>query len=239
MHKNKTLVVTATNDKLFKDYAHRFLEGFPHKHLDLVVYAETYLDIPHKAITDKDFAQRNAHRPVTSYKYDAVRFHWKVNAIQTLINRDAQSLKDYTSILWLDSDIVFLKDIDQTWINKHLHTNDIMSYMGRPNYYSEMGIIYFNLEHEHTIEYINEVWEYYTSDEVYNLQEQHDSYVWDYVRIKREFENNWKFRNLGVDYKVPGGHIAIHLYGDYMDHCKGKRKVAGYSAENTQNNRKN
>ena len=58
-----------------------------------------------------------------------------------------------------------------------------------------------------------------------------------YVRGKHELEHNHKFRNLGVDYKVPGGHIQAHLYGEWFDHCKGKRKTVGKSAENNANNR--
>ena len=84
-------------------------------------------------------------------------------------------------------------------------------------------------------QYVKDVWQYYTTEEVYNLQEQHDSYVWDYVRHKHEQEYKHQFRNLGVDHKVPGGHIQAHLYGEWFDHCKGKRKIQGKSKENPYN----
>ena len=235
MPANKTHIITAFNDRLYTEYAHRFIDSFP-KHLPLTVYSETDLPIAHEPLTEKQFAYKHRDKPITSYKYDAVRFHWKVQAV----NRATHEL-ECDSVLWLDADIKFLKHIDQQWINEHLHTDGIMSYMGRVNYYSECGVLYFNLRNSNTQAYVNEVWRYYVTDKVYELQEQHDSYVWDYVRQKREFENNWQFRNLAkhIDYKVKGGHIQAHLYGEWFDHMKGKRKTVGYSAENSTRNTQN
>jgi len=229
---NSTLVITALNQRLLTAYGYRFLDTFPET-LDLMVWSEDELDIPHRRLSHA-FVERNKHRPQPrSYKQDAIRFHWKPQAVYLTYNTVDRN--KYTSILWIDADTQFLKQIDQTWIDEHIATEHIMSYMGRPDYYSETGVLYFNLKHKHTEQYIKDVWEYYVTGDIWDLQEQHDSYVWDYVRLRQEHDNNRKFRNLGVDHKVPGGHIQAYLYGEWFDHAKGPRKKSGKSPENKHN----
>ena len=230
-----TKVVTTFNNRLYKDYAHRFWDTFPHSELDLTVYSEEHLEIPHKHLYYQDeFVARNGHKITRDYKHDAVRFCYKPYAIaQCLEHECTHNNTAYDRILWIDADTVFLRGLTEKWIDYHLDKIDsIMTYMGRYNYYSETGLLLFNLRHAQTRRFIHTVREYYDSNTVYLLEQQHDSYVWDYVRTQFEAQG-YKFNNIGVaDRKVPGGHIAVHLFGDVMDHCKGKRKVKGYSSEN-------
>ena len=133
----------------------------------------------------------------------------------------------------MDADTVFLKEFSEDWITENLYKQDsIMGYAGRSNYYSECGLLLFNLLHPKTRAYINTVRNYYDTDNLYLLPEQHDSYMWDYVRTHYEQQghtfNNWAQH---ITDKVPGGHILVYLYGEYMDHLKGKRKAQGYSQE--------
>lgn len=228
---HKTLAITTFNKELYSAYAHRFVETFPHRDLDLKIYSEdtafefktTFLHLP------KEFVERNSHRTIRSYKNDAVRFCYKPYAI-------AQCLGDwaykYTRLLWIDADTRFHKRITEDWIDEHLYKESaLMTYMGRPNYYSETGLLLFNLEHPECHNYINTVRNYYDTDNIYLLPEQHDSYVWDYVRKHYETKHNTEFHNVGVAHKVKGGHIQAHLYGEWFDHMKGKRKQQGYSQE--------
>ena len=231
-----TLIITALNRGLLEEYGQDFLDTFPHKHLDLTVFSEDAVNIPHARLTYTDFATKHKDKPTHNYKMNAVKFSWKPQAIHTALDLDY--ISNYDSIVWLDADIVFLKDITQEWIDEHLRTEHIMSYMGRPNYYSECGVLFFNLKHDNTRTYIQDVWDYYLTERVFELSEWHDSYVFDYVRSKRQLDNCWKFKDLGVDYKVRGGHIAVHLYGEWFDHRKGKRKRGAKSPENTVNNRR-
>jgi hypothetical protein len=108
----------------------------------------------------------------------------------------------------------------------------LMSYAGRVNYYSETGILLFNLEHPNCNNYIRSVRNLYDNDLIYLLKEWHDSYVWDSVRTQYEAKGN-RFYNVAehIHTKVPGGHILAYLYGDTFDHMKGKRKSQGYSKE--------
>ena len=233
MHTHKTLVVTSTNLELYTQYAHRFLDTFPTEALDLKVYSEDY-GLPCKSThlhLQEQFVERNTYRPVSSYKYDSVRFCYKPYSIAQAV--EDYSHRDYTRLLWIDSDSVFHKAIDEDWITKHLYKEDtLMSYAGRINYYSETGILLFNLEHPNCYNYINSVRNLYDNDLLYLLKEWHDSYIWDSVRTQYEAKGN-RFYNLAQDVhtKVPGGHILAYLYGDTIDHMKGKRKQQGYSKE--------
>jgi hypothetical protein len=230
---HKTLAITTFNHRLYGEYAHRFVASFPKHHLDLKIYSEdtgfefktTFLHI------HQDFAKRNEHRQFRSYKNDAVRFCYKVYAIAQAL--DDYAYDNYTRLLWIDSDTVFHKEFDEEWITHNLYKdNTIMGYAGRSNYYSECGLLLFNLEHPKTRAYINTVRRYYDTDNLYLLPEQHDSYIWDYARQHYEQQghlfNNWAQH---IAHKVQGGHILVYLYGEYMDHLKGKRKQQGYSQE--------
>ena len=227
---HKTLVVTSFNERLYEEYAHRFWHSFPHEHLDLRVYSEDVLDIKSTHLhIHRDFVERNSYRPVSSYKFDSVRFCHKPYSIAQAVEDYAYD--DYDRLLWIDGDTVFHKPIDEDWITTHLHRDDtLMTYMGRPNYYSECGVLLFNLNHPNTHNYIQSVRRLYDTDMIYLLKEWHDSYIWDSVRKQYEARGN-RFNNVGVDYKVPGGHIQAHLYGEWFDHMKGKRKQIGYSKE--------
>ena len=70
----------------------------------------------------------------------------------------------------------------------------------------------------------------YDTDHIYNLKEQHDSFIWDFARIRFEKEFGIKNHNIG-DNKI--GHVqARSVLGTIYDHTKGpKRKQKGKSPE--------
>ena len=224
----KIIAVTTYNNKLYKEYAHRFEKtynwDFPY-----TVYNED--DGMLEAIPEcKAFVERNKHRFegkdfVKDYWQDGVRFCYKVYAYTHAIIQN----QGLDGMIGIDADSVFYKKIDADWIRKHIHRdNCMMSYLGRGNHYSECGFLYFNLRHPDTLAYANRMKHMYDTDGIYNLKEQHDSYVWDYVR--KEFENRGtKNYDLG-DGKA--GHVqARSILGTVYDHTKGERKIKGRSKE--------
>ena len=230
-----TLILTAFSQQYLTRYAHRFLDSYDHLvDVDLVIASEDIAHIPTMRL-DKDFEMGNAHRPKPrSYKHDAIRFHWKPQAVYKLSHSHIS--KAYDSILWIDADTQFKKPIDQQWIDTHIRTDKIMTYYGRWNYYPETGILFFNLEHEHTQRYIDGVWDYYTSGKIWDMAEQHDSYIWDFHRQRCEFDYKWQFEDKGItSHKVPSGHIIQYQLGEWLDHMKGPRKDKGYSPETHKN----
>ncbi len=71
----KIQVVTSWNNKLFKEYAHRFQSTYNWP-FDLIVYNEDD-DMFDKIPDLKKFIERNQHRKVKSFKDDGVRFNEK------------------------------------------------------------------------------------------------------------------------------------------------------------------
>ena len=238
----KIQVVTTLNKKLYNSYAKRFFETYNWP-FDLTVYSEDMLDIPNydtivRSIYDEvpsceEFVQRNKHRmAITDFKKkgleflkDGVRFCYKVYSYtDQLINNE-----DYDGVIGIDIDSIFYKPIDEEWVKKHIHRDDcMMSYLGRGNTYSECGFLYFNLKHKDTISFASRIKSLYDTDGIYNLKEQHDSYVWDYVR--KEFENRGT-KNHNIGDGKPGHVQARSILGDVYDHTKGIRKLKGRSPE--------
>ena len=226
----KIKTVTTWNNKLYEEYAHRFKETYNWP-FPLKVYNED--ECMMKAIPDlKEFVERNKHRqPYSDYKVkgkdfltDGVRFSYKVYAYT-----HAMMTENVDGLISIDADSVFYKMIDEEWIQKHIHRDDcMMTYLGRGNNYSECGFLYFNLNHADTLAYANRMKSLYDTDGIYNLKEQHDSYVWDYVR--KEFENRGT-RNHNIGDGKPGHVQARSILGVVYDHTKGNRKLKGRSGE--------
>ena len=213
--------------------------------LDLAIASEDTLPTLDRVLTlkmtaHKNFVKMNSWREITSFKQDAVRFCYKPYAIWTAMDYIRTSEDhNYTGLLWIDADTVFHKPITEEFVKEKLHTDGVMTYMSRPNYHSETGVLYFNLENPKTRDYIERVIELYNTNEIYELPETHDSAVWDWVRTRMQTTRQGRprtqptvFRDIGINEKVPGGHIQAHLFGEYWDHLKGKRKQQGYSEEN-------
>ena len=226
----KIKTITTYNNKLYKEYAYRFKETYNWP-FPLKIYNED--ECMMKTIPElKEFVERNKDRqPYSDYKVkgkafltDGVRFSYKVYAYcHAIINCNVDGL------ICIDADSVFHKKIDEEWIIKHIHRDDcMMAYLGRGNHYSECGFLYFNLKHPDIKSYANRMLSLYNTDGIYNLKEQHDSYVWDYVR--KEFENRGvRNHNIG-DGK--NGHVqARSILGPVYDHTKGNRKLKGRSPE--------
>ena len=232
-------VVTTLNKKLYKQYGHKFFDTYNWP-FNLIVYSEDLNDIPNSDIVIKSifdeipqcegFVNRNKTKPVadtpSGYINDGVRFSYKVYAYTNEIITN----EDYKGLICIDADSVFYKMIDEDWINKHIHNdNAMMTYLGRGKHYSECGFLYFNMKHPDIQAYANRMKSLYDTDGIYNLKEQHDSFIWDYVR--KEFENRGT-KNFDIgDGKM--GHVqARSILGTVYDHTKGpRRKAAGKSAE--------
>ena len=221
----KIQVVTSWNNKLFKEYAHRFQSTYNWP-FDLIVYNEDD-DMFDKIPDLKKFIERNQHREVKSFKNDGVRFSYKVYAYTHAIDNCSS---DVDGLICIDADSVFYKSIDVDWIKKHIHKDEcMMSYLGRGSHYSECGFLYFNLKHPEIKKFALRMREMYDEDLIYDLKEQHDSFVWDYVR--KEFETIWSVSNNNIGDGLPGHVQARSILGVVYDHTKGPRKLKGKSPE--------
>jgi len=226
----KIKTITTWNKKLFEAYAWRFDKTYNWP-FELKVYNEDegMLD----EIPDlKTFIDRNKHRQPQSdfgkkgldFITDGVRFSYKVYAYTNAI-----LFEEADGLICIDADSVFHKTIDVDWIKKHIHRdNMMMAYLGRGKHYSECGFLYFNLKHPDIKKFALRIREMYDEDLIYELKEQHDSYVWDYVR--KEFEKEGIVNN-NIGDGLPGHVQARSILGVVYDHTKGPRKLKGKSPE--------
>ena len=217
----------------YEQYGKRFVESAEqYLRVPLVIYSEDLLECKTTHLTlQEGFVERNSHRPTHNFKYDAVRFCYKPYAVCQCV--DDYVYEEYDRLLWIDADTHFLKTVTEDWITDNLDEHGAMlNYFGRPNYHSETGLLLFNLRHESIIDYLREIQRLYDTDRVYMQKEWHDSYIWDSVR--QQFESQGVHcHNIAQDIaKVPGGHIIQYMFGDVLDHKKGRRrKQQGYSHE--------
>jgi hypothetical protein len=231
--------VTTFNNRLYEEYAHKFMSTYNWP-FELIVYSEDrILNVETFDTFDlipqcKEFVERNKNRQLPdlnldTFKYDAVRFCYKVYVYTHEILKQIE-LGEVDGLICIDADSVFYNPINVEWMKKHIHRDDCMlSYLGRPDY-SECGYLYFNLRHPDTKKYATEVQKMYNSDMLYNEQEWHDSWIWDVIRIR--FENILKTLNHNIGDGKRGHVQSRSILGQVYDHTKGpRRKRAGRSWE--------
>jgi len=224
----KLLTITTWNNKLYREYAHKF-EATYNWEWPYTVYNED--DGMYESIPDlKKFVDRNKDRPLGNkgFLLDGVRFSYKVYAYCHAIKQ----YSNYDFIMGVDADSIFYNPMTVDVVKQELYREDcMMTYLGRGNQYSECGFLGFNMKHPEIQNYADEMLRMYNTDEIYTLKEHHDSYVWDHVRIT--FEGKRRVKNLNIgDHK--NAHVqARSVLGKYYDHTKGPtRKSVGYSGEN-------
>lgn len=135
-----------------------------------------------------DFVTRNKGKDdANNYRKQAVRFCHKVFALKGVlesINRaKADKMPDAPRyLIWLDADVLTTRQVTIDEIKKCLpKEGDAVSYMGRKDWdHSECGWLAFDLENGGG-EIIEKMLNYYKSDEVFKLEQWHDSFVFDQV----------------------------------------------------------
>ena len=243
---HKIAVVTSFNNKLFDKYAKRTIATYSWP-FPLYIYSE-YFDggrllemeslgsktVKVRNIFEldpecKDFVARNSYRKVPisksgfeDYLYDGVRFCYKPFSVAHFILNDC----DYDIVIWIDADVVWSrKKMTEEFVFNSLTGDDIMlSYFGRNFMHSECGFLVFNLKHPRIDDYLVKMRNMYITDEIYKIKEQHDSYVWDYVRVDFEQEYAVKNKNLSGDYEGDIHPMAYSFMNVYFDHLKGNNK---------------
>ena len=255
----KYTVVTTFHEKGMHEYGQRMIDTFEQlwpSDVDLVIYAEncqpktkrsnTYVyDIFEKSANCKNFVEKHkdnpeAHgecgphnakvwSPKKSFKWQAVRFCYKVFALEHAVNH-----LNGDWIIWIDADTFTHSAVTENWLSSVCSTNSMISYLGRNNYHSECGWIAYNKNHLTTVPFANAVADMYKQDKIFNYPEWHDSYIWDRVREQYQNKDNMFFNlNPQPEGKGLAGHPFINSdLGLVMDHVKGARKSQGHSRYN-------
>ena len=202
----KYTVITTFNQAGLKQYGQRMISTFEQywpAEVDLVVYAENCKPTVSRAntcVTDllsdsaelRQFIERHQNNPLAhgqstadrqvdpkkQFRWDAVRFAYKVFSIALA----AATIKtDW--LVWLDADTHTHSPVPIAGLNELCPGDSMISYLGRSEtYHSECGWVAYNLTNPQTLQFIKDFVDMYNSDEIFELDEWHDSYVWDVVR---------------------------------------------------------
>lgn len=199
----------------------------------LVRFKQQWTSVP-KARGDVSGVQHLQHRKDRhkAFKWDAIRFAHKVYAIFACAKTCGADW-----LLWMDADMVCHSMITLQDLDRMCPADRDLCYLGRQHKYSECGLYAMNLQHTVTHDFLADFQRVYDDAEhgIFQMQEWHDSFVFDEVRVRHALRSlDWS-GHLGdlrrSERNSPGeGHPLINSeWGRWLDHLKGDRKVSGRS----------
>ena len=170
-----------------------------------------------------------------SFLWDAVRFSNKVFCVINAVRNSP----GYDYVLWVDADTFTFRPVPLNFLGSLLPTETMLTFLGRERYalqdggkYPECGFVGYNLHHPNIKEFITEWEKLYMTDEIFQLLEWHDSFVFWHLARKFQEKYHIQVNDIGYGKNVKGHHVFINSeLGLYMDHMKGgDRKEIGTSA---------
>jgi hypothetical protein len=231
------IFVTTFNKRLFDNYAKKMIQSYKETDqiLPLYVFVEDdinvypkeknvhYINLFEKEPDLKEFVDRNKHKKVEKFSFDAVRFSYKVYA--------QNAARQYgEKIYYVDSDSVFVSKIPEEWFDECLPDDTLITFYDRPSQYTETGFLAFNNTHLLIDEFFEKYTEYYRKNTIFDLKAWTDCHTLDATRRICKFKNNYKEKALGDGRPA---HIMARdtFINKYIDHRKGDRKTQANSPE--------
>lgn len=237
--------VTAMNQALFNQCGRRMIESF-HEHwtAPLSVYSEETgrgetVDLLGACPELASFIERHksnerAHglvpddrRPTQivdgrkyQYRLDAVKFAYKTFAVI-----HAALTSDSDVLIWMDADTLTHADVDLDELGALLPEDRYLAWLERDRSYPECGFYMLNLRHPGN-RLVMEAWrQLYVDDSLFQLQEWHDSYV--FQQIIREFEAEGVISTCSLSGRGSATNhpLANGPLSRWFDHLKGRWKT--------------
>ena len=163
-------------------------------------------------------------------------FHVGAHECEELLFYNSFGVKN-EDIVWIDADTYTHKSFSNLFLESLLPRDTMLTYLGREKesqaIYPECGFVGYNLKHPEIQNFINDWEKLYSTDEIFNLLEWHDSAVLWHLSKKYIAEKNIKINDIGHGAGASGHHVFVNSkLGIYIDHFKGeKRKIARRSAK--------
>jgi len=200
----------------------------------LVAFKERWKNVP-KANGDvsADPVRSKRKDAGKGFKWHAIRFAHKVYSIFACASECNSDV-----LVWMDADTICHSPITMQDIERLIPQNVDLCYLGRNGKYSECGLYAMNLKSQSTLNFLKEFQRVYDDAErgIFTLDEWHDSYVFDAVRVRISdlHQLNWSagLRDLRphAGNSTGEGHPLINSeWGAWLDHLKGGRKSLGRS----------
>lgn len=183
--------------------------------------------IPNEQIQDlTNFKRRYRNYEPVSYMHDIARFSNKVFAA-------IDALYDYDGIgVWLDADCVTFKEVSDDLIRSQLPKGNYMAMYKRNGFYTETGFWIMDCSHEQNKAFLDTWAEWYRSDAFKALEGWTDCHTLDATVRKFEKAGLIKTCSLSGEFANDMHPMSKSVLGQYIDHCKGNRKIEGKSPEN-------
>lgn len=194
------------------------------------------------------FIKRNKERSVCNFKFDGIRFSYKVFSItNAAINVSNEWM------FWIDADTIFKEKVNCKQMIKKMQDCASLKYSNCINDYdlacfirkrtvkrppekcwTECGLVGYNLRNHNTLNFLKIFRNFYTKDKIYQEKQYHDSWIFDVVRKSLTYGNKLNVLNLNPqNYSHP---VVQSSMGSLFDHLKGKsRKKRGSSPEKRKN----
>jgi hypothetical protein len=201
---------------------------------ELMIFKNRWRDVP-KANGDVSADPIRSRRKDSGkgFKWHAVRFAHKVYAIF-----DCAKETDADFLVWMDADTICHSPITLQDLYRMIPADSELCYLGRKGKYSECGLYAMNLRSPNVQAFLKEFQRVYDDAEngIFQLDEWHDSFVFDEVRKKfpqmRQLDWAAHLHDLrpSSGNSSGEGHPLINSeWGAWLDHLKGGRKKLGRS----------
>jgi len=229
---NNISIITTFSDQGYESYGKLFIDSckkYLSPKIQLLIYKDNVtiqqeanikvFDLEPNIPDLTTFKNRNSFRDESNiqFKHQSIRFSHKVYALYHAANNCKTRY-----LIWLDADTELYDYVTPEFFYKFLPEGKLVAYLGRGGLmFSECGFMMYDLENKSSKEFFNTFKWYYDSDELYNLPEQHDSFIFDVVRQKMEEEGKIITNNVSANFNKH--HFNAALDG-YIMHLKGDRK---------------
>ncbi len=205
--------VTTYAERHWDSHARRCVETFAEHWRGVVLktYTDEMLEVMSAWLPD--FKQRHRGLSTENYRMDAVRFSHKVAAIELAYLTGTSDV-----LIWIDADCVTHSDVDAEWLSGLLGDGHF-GYLRREKKYPECGFLMMRRCRE-VSEWLSDLVQLYRTDELFELEEWHDSWAIEQVRKR----SGMACVSLSGRFEHTGHPFVNGPLGSRMDHCKGKRK---------------
>ena len=226
-------VITTVHKDGFDEYGHRWVEGLKNwPKAEFVMYAEGFDPdgISSKRVESlkglEAFKAQYAHYKPLNWRFDVVRFSNKVFAAY-------DAFYDYKGVgVWCDADVVTHKLLPPGYVQGLLPEGHYLALFKRAGHYPETGFWVMDCSHPMHQAFLDTWVAWFETGAFKELNEWHDCTTLD-ATIRRFEKQGMKTHSLSGEFERDMHPMARVELAKYLDHCKGPRKAAGFSPENT------
>lgn len=223
--------VTTCHQAGFAQYGHRLAESLGRLPAQWEWFTEGEFQVPCAARRLEEIApladlkRKHATYVPPNYMFDVTRFANKVYAA-------AEGLREHRGVgVWVDADCVIHKDVPAGFI-EGLLDGAYLAMFRRPGLYTETGFWVMDCSHPAHRDFLRTWTDWYETGSFRSLDAWTDCHTLDATVRLFERDGAIKVTNLSGDRKGDMHPMSKSPVGQYIDHCKGPRKIAGISPEN-------